>query len=576
MSILRRIERLDAKVGIPRPADAPHLTSYHALLSFSGNVFQMLVCIVCGFGGAWCLWITANHLRITTGWWLILFLGGMLWMVILGFLDAANVLRSYLRINQRITHGSAMWADVQWLKAERFARSSKEKILPGELRLGSLPTAHSLVLPASHTMRHIGIFGPPGSGKSATFLMSFIRDWAKTGSVIVLDPKGELYAQTAAGYKTVYRLDLQDPSFSNPWNFLPHCKGNAEFAHEVASIIIGLDETRHSSDSEKFWQVSEVAALTAILLHLPQVENYPIPAGIIDFIATRELEPNPAKPNAIIMGDEMMQSADPSVRRYWGTFAKAKRELQGNILTGVSVKCDPFTTPHIRRITDCPPGARSTAIELEMLRNPGTAIYVVIPEGDASRYSTFLATFFGLAMSTLRKLPVNQNTPPALFVFDEAGNIPIHGLKEMLGVGRGRKVGIVLGYQNLSQVHSQYGEHGGDAILGSIGTMIFLPGLDDKTSRYASGRVGKTTVLQRTSVDATGTKYDNERQAEHARDLMDHAELRQLVRHTQAVAIIDNVPPVRFSFPPYAIRANATDPVPTLLADTNSEEVSND
>jgi type IV secretory pathway TraG/TraD family ATPase VirD4 len=425
-------------------------------------------------------------------------------------------------------------------------------------------------------MRHIGIFGPPGSGKSATFLMSFIRDWAKTGSVIVLDPKGELYAQTAAEYKTVYRLDLQDPTFSNPWNFVPHCKGNAEFAHEVASIIIGLDETRHASDSEKFWQVSEIAALTAILLHLPQVEKYPIPARINEFIATRDLDPNPAMPESLTMGQEMMESSDPQVRLYWGTFAKAKRELQGSILTGVSVKCAPFCTPNVRRITECPPNLRSTGIELGMLREPGSAIYVVVPEGDASRYSTFLATFFGLAMNTLRKLPVERDTPPALFVFDEAGNIPIHGLKEMLGVGRGRRVGLVLGYQNLSQVHAQYGEHGGDAILGSIGTMIFLPGLDDKTARYAAGRVGKTTVLQRTSVDATGTKYDNERHAEHIRDLLDHSELRQLVRHTQAVAIIDNVPPIKFRFPPFALRARVTEPARSLLHEqTVSKELTN-
>lgn len=79
-----------------------------------------------------------------------------------------------------------------------------------------------------------------------------------------------------------------------------------------------------------------------------------------------------------------------------------------------------------------------------MLRDTGTAIYIVIPEGDADRYSSFITTFIGPAMTILRTLPVTADTVPALFVFDEGGNIPIHGLKEMLGVGRGRKVGVVL------------------------------------------------------------------------------------------------------------------------------------
>jgi type IV secretory pathway TraG/TraD family ATPase VirD4 len=145
-------------------------------------------------------------------------------------------------------------------------------------------------------------------------------------------------------------------------------------------------------------------------------------------------------------------------------------------------------------------------------------------------------------------------------MFDEAGNIPIHGLKEMLGVGRGRKVAVILGYQNISQVYAQYGHDGGDAILGSVGTMLFLPGLDDKTARYASGRVGKTTVLQRTTVDAVGIEYDNERQAEASRDLLDQSELRQMVRHKQAIAIIDTVPPIRFRYPPLSLRQDIQQP----------------
>jgi type IV secretory pathway TraG/TraD family ATPase VirD4 len=136
-------------------------------------------------------------------------------------------------------------------------------------------------------------------------------------------------------------------------------------------------------------------------------------------------------------------------------------------------------------------------------------------------------------------------------VFDEAGNIPIHGLREMLGVGRGRKVALILAYQNLGQVYAQYGREGGDAVLGSINTMIFLPGLDQRTTEFAARRIGRTTVLQHTSIDAVGNEHDAERLAEAKRDLMDAAEIRQLVRHKQAVAIIDTAPPIKFTYPPF-------------------------
>jgi type IV secretory pathway TraG/TraD family ATPase VirD4 len=557
MSFVHTIERWDARHGIPRPMDAPHLNAYHAALHCLLVASQMLVLLACGCASAYLLWLTANNFQVTFEIRL-LFITGMLFALFVGCLEATQLLLPYYRIKQRVTYGSALWADASWLKSEGFARDFGSAAHPGELRLGKLTTGHDLVLPAQHTVRHVAILGPPGSGKSATFLMGFLRDWARTGSVIVLDPKGELYEQTASAYRDVYRLDLQDPALSDRWNFLPACKDDSEFAHEVASIIIGLDQTTRKSDSDTFWQVSEIAALTAILLHLPHITDQPTPAMINEFIASRDLDPPPGE-TVSPMTKEMMQSQDRQAQLYWGTFAKAKRELQGSILTGLAVKCAPFCTPHVKSVTTLT-GAQASIIDLKLLRSAGTAIYVVVPEGDASRYSTFLATFFGLAMDSLRKAPVTSDTVPSLFMFDEAGNIPIHGLKEMLGVGRGRKVAVILGYQNISQVYAQYGHDGGDAILGSVGTMLFLPGLDDKTARYASGRVGKTTVLQRTTVDAVGIKYDNERQAEASRDLLDQSELRQMVRHKQAIAIIDTVPPIRFRYPPLSLKQDIKQP----------------
>jgi hypothetical protein len=53
---------------------------------------------------------------------------------------------------------------------------------------------------------------------------------ADTGyaTTIVLDPKGELFEQTASDYRDMYRLDLIDPTRSDYWNFLRDCKGNAQ------------------------------------------------------------------------------------------------------------------------------------------------------------------------------------------------------------------------------------------------------------------------------------------------------------------------------------------------------------
>jgi type IV secretory pathway TraG/TraD family ATPase VirD4 len=552
MSLLHYIEKYDADHGIPRPMTAPHLNAYHAALRCLRTGAEMLWLTSCGTLSAYLIWITANNFKVDFEIRLV-FVAGMIFAIFVSCVEAMHLLLPYYRIAQRVTHGSAMWADTAWLKSEGFAREFTASPGPGQLRLGTLPTGHQLVLPADHTMRHLAVFGPPGSGKSATFITTFLRNWAKCGSTIVLDPKGELFEQTASHYQRAYRLDLMEPNHSDYWNFVPRCKGNAELAHQIASIIVGSHPSGRPSDSETFWRDSEIAALSAILLHLPHIAKNPTPAMINEFISLRSIDP-PIGQTESPLTREMNASPDEQVPVYWGAFTKAKRDLQGSILTGVIAKCQCFTTPNVKAVTSSEASDsrnRRFGIELSMLRHPSTAIYVVIPEGDAERYGAFLTTFFGLAMSVLRTIQVTDETVPALFLFDEAGNIPIHGLREMLGVGRGRKVAIVLAYQNLGQVYAQYGPEGGDAVLGSINTMIFLPGLDQRTTEFAARRVGRTTTLQHTTVDAVGTKNDAERLAETKRDLMDAAEIRQLVRFKQAVAIIDTAPPIKFTYPPF-------------------------
>ncbi len=260
---------------------------------------------------------------------------------------------------------------------------------------------------------------------------------------------------------------------------------------------------------------------------------------------------------------------DPKVQ--WGIFKKADREkTQGGVYIGLGTKLAPLRSPHamavMQSVTEEERERGVREIDLYHLRKPGTGIYVVVPEGDATRYKIALSILFGLAASITRKTSDDENGAPVLLALDEAGNIPLHNLSEALGVGRGRRCGIVLGYQNIGQLYKQHGRDGAQAILGSIGTMVFLPGLDAETAQYAAKRIGRTTVLQHSVVDATGDVYDHDRLSEAGRDLLDAAELRQMPEHRQAVAIIGSAPPVKFGFPPCGKSGPLAHPLPREIA----------
>jgi type IV secretory pathway TraG/TraD family ATPase VirD4 len=560
MSLDHLFKQIDARYRIPRPANALHLDSYQAGFRVLRDAGEGMILFACGLLTAFLLWKIASVLQASFET-RILFICGMILAALISLAEALSLVIPYYRISQRLTHGSARWADVPLLKSLGLAHDARRLLPGGALRLGRLTRRYDLVLPFEKTLCHVALFGPPGSGKSSSFIMTMARDWARAGSAIFLDPKGEIFKHTARHFKRVYRLDLAEPWFSDRWNFVPACASDAELAHEIASIVVGFDYNKHYN-GDPFWPQAETALMTALLLHLPQIVEHSTPAMIAEFIASRGFDQ---------LNHEMLDSPDQEARVQWGIFKKADREkTQGGVFVGLGTKLAPLRAPHAMAVMQSPTAEERERgireIDLHELRRPGTGIYVVVPEGDATRYRIALSILFGLAASVVRKTSNDERGAPVLLALDEAGNIPLHNLSEALGVGRGRRCGIVLGYQNIGQLYKQHGRDGAQAILGSIGTMVFLPGIDSETAQYAARRIGRTTVLQHTTVDATGVVFDNQRESETGRDLLDAAELRQMPEHTQAVAIIGAAPPVKFGFPPYGKTGEIAHPLPREIA----------
>ncbi len=560
MSLDQYFKKLDARYRIPRPANALHLDSYQAAFRLMRDLIEGSALLASGFASAFVMWEIADVL-LRVGVEIHLYMmAGMALAVLIGIAEASSLAIPYYRITQRLTHGSARWAEVGTLKDMGLTHDTRSALPGGALRLGRLTRKYDLALPFAKVLTHMAVFGPPGSGKSSSFFMSMAKDWARNGSAIFLDPKGELFKYTARHFRHIYRLDLADPRMSDRWNFVPACKSEAELAHEIASIVVGFDFNRNYN-GDPFWPQAEMALMTSLLLHLPQIAENPTPAHVAEFIATRSFDQ---------INNEMQESPDQEARVQWGIFKKADREkTQGGVYIGLGTKLAPLRSPHamavMQSVTQEEHERGLREIDLYDLRKPGTGIYVIVPEGDATRYRIVLSILFGLAASITRKTSHDEDGAPVLLALDEAGNIPLHNLSEALGVGRGRRCGIVLGYQNIGQLYKQHGRDGAQAILGSIGTMVFLPGLDAETAQYAARRIGRTTVLQHTVADATGNMFDHERLAETGRDLLDAAELRQMAEHTQAVAIIATAPPVKFGFPECAKSGRLAHPLPREL-----------
>jgi type IV secretion system protein VirD4 len=544
------IEKFDASRGIPRKANEQYLPAYQAFWAWANDVGQAVFFIFLGLTGAFLSLFAGYLLEISGLMWLIFWALAILALAA-GFLDAYLLCWSYRLWTMSTSHGSARWANLKDLTAKKLVNKFKTLPLPkNSLPIAKVFGGRWLFLPREQWLRHFAMFGPTGSGKSKTFFMAMIRSLLKNSSVLVYDPKGELVEQTGNYARNVYRLDLNNPEKSDRWNFLPRCRENPSFACQIAGMMLGA-ENRQKTSQDPFWGEAEQLALTAILLHLAFVYgDRAIPAFAADFLIGLG-----GKEDAFAA--QLETSPSFFAKQAFFAFRRSPPQTHGSVLIGLYNKLRPFTLAPTRSVTTIPTkneremGCRM--IDFRELRQKGTAVYLVVSEGAAEIYKEFIATFLGQAVLEMRLDGVNEPEIPCFVLIDEAYQLNVSEVKRISGIGRGRGVGLGLGYQDLPQMYDQYGKEQANAILGTVMTKIFLPGLDDVTAEYASKQLGDTTIYAKTFQDFPGRLNDNIRYSEQKRALMHAGEVRQLPAHKELLIVNDTAPPIKAAFPPLAV-----------------------
>lgn len=546
------IENFDARHGIPRKANEQYLPAYQAFWAWANDVGQAVFFALIGTVGAF-LSLFAGYLLETSGLLWLVFWSLALVSLAAAFLDAYLLAWHYRLWTMSTSHGSARWAKLQDLVSRNLVNRFQGTPLPKDaLPIAKVFGERDLYLPKNQWLRHFVMFGPTGSGKSKTFFMAMIRRILNRASVLVYDPKGELCEQTGNFARRVFRLDLNNPEKSDRWNFVPLCRENPAFTCQIAGMMLGT-ENRQKTSQDPFWGDAEQLALTAILLHLASVYgDLAIPSFAADFLITAS--------DGDAFGEAMKTSPSVYAQQAYFAFCKAPVQTRGSVLIGLYNKLRPFTLAPARAVT-CTPTAEEVKrgcrrIDFRELRKPGTAVYLVVSEGAAEMYKEFIATFLGQAVLEMRLDGVNEPKYPCFVLIDEAYQLNVAEVKRISGIGRGRGVGLGLGYQDLPQMYDQYGKEQANAILGTVMTKIFLPGLDDVTAEYASKQLGDTTIFAKTYQDFPGKQNDNIRYAEQKRVLMHAGEIRQIAAHKELLVVCDTAPPVKAAYPPIAVMKN--------------------
>ncbi|MCX7884643.1 MAG: type IV secretory system conjugative DNA transfer family protein [Caloramator sp.] len=349
---------------------------------------------------------------------------------------------------------------------------------------------------------HTLIIGTTRSGKSRKCILPTIWEIGKTGeSMVITDPKGELFEKTSAylkecGYKVIL-LDFREPKRGNRWNLLEPVYKNVEInnipvASENAWDIAHAIVYQRPQTGEPIWSDGAESVIASLILLVATQADFKEQKHMASVYSTlytlgccygeEDLPPIVEYMNKLPIMHPARAAFAPA------TLAPAR--TRASFFTGVASSLRLFADPSI---------AWLTAVQDHNLSDVGkikSAVFLVIPDEKSTRHS--LASLYidqtyqalvNLANENKGRLPNRVN-----FLLDEFGNLPpITDFDKKITVAGGRGMRFTLAIQDLAQLKKHYKESA-QTITGNCHTWMYILTTDIDTAKVVSQKTGKYTV----------------------------------------------------------------------------------
>ena len=404
-------------------------------------------------------------------------------------------------------HGTARWRTPAELAKTFHIWTSGDEATG--LLLGKGPEPGTAYIDTSE--EHELLLGATGSGKSRSVIIptiGVIGSVAKS-SLLMTDPKGELYAHTAnwlrsQGYEIV-RFDLREPSRSARWNPLlavteALAAGRTDQASTVAwdtaHLLVGVLEGGNEDPAWRMWAEGLIAGLMLAVAQggppgKTRVENE------APWTWPTAEERHMASVYATLQGtrlDDLFNQfphTHPAYKAYRPTKQgkDAEKTLAGIKLTA-SAALRLFADDEMAYLV----GAQDHDLAAPGLKL--TATFLVIPDERTTRYP--LATLY--IQQTLQALAAladqhgGKLKVPMTCLLDEFGNLPaIKDFDKTVTVARSRGIRLLLAVQDLAQLKRHYGD-ASHTIQGNMGLWLYLLTADPETAKIISDKLGTYTV----------------------------------------------------------------------------------
>ena len=347
---------------------------------------------------------------------------------------------------------------------------------------------------------NLAVYGASGSKKTRAFCMNMIlQSAARRSSLIICDPKSELYEKSSAylrdqGY-TVKVFNLVTPAASDSWNCLSEIEGQELMAQLFCDVII---KNTGNGQGDHFWDNAEMNLLKALVLYVEQgyPENRRSIGEVYQLLATsseKEL-------NALF---DVLPISHPAKAPY-SIFKQSSESVRGGVIIGLGSRLQVFQNQDIRNITG------HDEIDLELPGKQPCAYYCITSDQDST--FDFLSSLFLSFIFIKLVRYADQNCPggalpvPVHMLGEElcaCGVIP--DLSRKISVIRSRNISMSCVFQNLAGLQNRYPYNQWQEILGNCDITLFLGCTDALTAQFISDRTGEASIAVTSKAKQLGT-----------------------------------------------------------------------
>ena len=329
---------------------------------------------------------------------------------------------------------------------------------------------------------HTLVIGATGSGKTQTVIFPTVKILAKKHeSMIITDPKGEIYEETAnmlkeKGYNVIL-LNFRDPQNGNSWNpmdlpYKLYKEDNKDKAIELLDdLALNILYDENNKGSDPFWEKTSADYFSGVALGLFE-DAKPNEININSISLATSIGEDKFGGSTYIK--EYFQGKDPTGAAYIkaNSTVMAASETKQSILSVFRQKIQLFASRE--NLSEM---LSHSDIDLRSIGEKPTIVYIVIQDEKKTYHSlvTILLkqiyeTLISVAQEHGGKLPVRTN-----FLLDEFANMPpLKDVTTMITAARSRQIRFTMIIQNFAQLEQVYGKEQAETLRGNCGNMIYL------------------------------------------------------------------------------------------------------